>query len=90
MEPVGTPIDFKYSQKNAGKIIGALRDLHNLEIAHGDARIQNLLLVGSELLWVDFMQVPDMTEAEKQRDAQTLCKSMDMGATEYDKFLCQQ
>jgi tRNA A-37 threonylcarbamoyl transferase component Bud32 len=90
LEPVGEPIDLKYAKTNAGKIFGALKDLHDCGMAHGDARIQNLLLVASKLLWVDFVQVPLMTQVAKQNDIRTLCKSMEVDETEFHKFLHQQ
>jgi predicted Ser/Thr protein kinase len=53
--PVGQPIMRPISKITARRIFQCLEKLHCANVTHGDARIENLILVEDSLKWIDFM-----------------------------------
>lgn len=80
LQPVGDPVSRDYAKRHAADVLRTLKALHKVGIAHGDARVDNLVLTRGGLLWLDFMASPIMTEAARKRDLATLHASMQTNA----------
>jgi hypothetical protein len=68
--------------QNLNLVISALYSLHihNPVIIHGDARINNLIVCGTNYIWIDFMvsesSIHDCVEISKANDMATLISSI--------------
>eukprot|EP00971_Amphidinium_carterae_P080247 1587871-Amphidinium_carterae.1 len=75
MTPVGEPLTPEHCVDNLQsirKICKSLAAIHGAGYVHGDARIQNIILVRKEYLWVDFTGTPMETTATRIADVTTL------------------
>jgi predicted Ser/Thr protein kinase len=57
ISPVGRPVHRMrpISRITARRIFQCLEELHCAKVTHGDARLENLILVEDSLKWIDFM-----------------------------------
>jgi predicted Ser/Thr protein kinase len=57
ISPVGRPAHGRrpISKVDARRIFQCLEELHSAKVTHGDARIENLILVEDSFKWIDFM-----------------------------------
>jgi len=65
-----------HSQRERLAVLVALQALHALGICHHDPRIQNLLLVGNTLKWIDLGQWLETNESLIKNDVTILLKSL--------------
>eukprot|EP00971_Amphidinium_carterae_P080246 1587870-Amphidinium_carterae.1 len=75
MTPVGEPLTPEHCEGNLQsicKICQSLAAIHRAGYVHGDARIQNIILVKNDYLWVDFTGTPLETTATRIADVTTL------------------
>eukprot|EP00439_Symbiodinium_sp_Y106_P017875 s7236_g2.t1 len=80
-----TPVGQKLSQTDAATrledVLDCLHDLHKSGIAHGDARLPNLIVdADSQLLWIDCLHTGLATWVTVQSDIETLVRSLGASA----------
>ena len=69
---VGTPVPLDMAQARWRALVEALRQLHLRGFVHGDSRLANVVLVGENFKWIDFLGQPGFTRAAQETDIQML------------------
>ena len=73
----GTKLMRPVSQSTKSDLANALYGLHSCGVAHGDARIENVLKVDDKLQWIDFRKSQILTnQINRRRDVETLLESV--------------
>ncbi|CAE7691376.1 unnamed protein product [Symbiodinium sp. CCMP2592] len=69
---VGTPVPVDTAQAKWRDLVEALRQLHLKGFVHGDPRLANVVLLGENFKWIDFLGQPVFTRASQETDVQIL------------------
>ncbi len=73
----GDKIQEPYDNALKTNVAVALHTLHSHDIIHGDPRIQNVLMQGSTVKWIDFRCIERVTtKISRRRDVQILYESL--------------
>ena len=72
LRDVGTPVPLDMAQARWPALVEALRQLHLNGFVHGDPRLANVVLLGENFTWIDFLGQPVFTGASQETDIQIL------------------
>ncbi|CAE7241416.1 unnamed protein product [Symbiodinium sp. CCMP2592] len=72
LSEVGAPVPVDIAQARWRDLVEALRQLHRNGFVHGDPRLANVVLLGADFRWIDFLGQPVFSQASQKADIRTL------------------
>ncbi|UIZ26921.1 hypothetical protein KXD40_002170 [Peronospora effusa] len=74
--PVGKPLPRPTTREKVRSLFYMLWQLHANNLAHGDPRVPNVILIEEKTLWIDLVEAEIATPFSKRRDAEILTRSI--------------
>ncbi|RMX68203.1 hypothetical protein DD238_007068 [Peronospora effusa] len=74
--PVGKPLPRPTTREKVRSLFYMLWQLHANNLAHGDPRVPNVILIEEKTLWIDLVEAEIATPFSKRLDAEILTRSI--------------